>query len=181
MSYDPEVAAQQEDPELCALAARLARSPGQPIAVELHADRVQALAYQTEIEIDLTYQPGDIIRPETVRLVLGSAATTCMKAVDQFVAALQLPYAASRGWAELIEEIGDRSTGNRQLVLIADAGQLLKYEDRDRWRELVRALYGGPHCLGGGWTSVVLLDDEYGWERSRFGSAAAAEQFARTG
>jgi hypothetical protein len=113
------------------------------------------------------------------RLVLGAACTTAARAVDQVVAALQLPYLASRGWEDMFQQLGDRAASHRSYVFVADAGELLRYEELQLWHRLVAELRGGPYCLGGGWTTLVLVDDGYGWSRSRFGTAARAEEAAR--
>ncbi len=115
------------------------------------------------------------------RLVLGSACTTAARAVDQFVAALQLPYRAARGWLDLFDALGDRSVSLREIVIVADAADLLRHEEPELWYELAANLHARPRCLGGGWSTVVLIDMSFRWDQSRFGSAAAAEAAAVDG
>jgi hypothetical protein len=117
-------------------------------------------------------------REVRVRLVLGRACRTVHQAVPHLVAAFQLPYVASRGWSDLIEALDDRATSRREVVVVADAADLLCHEDLDTWRELVRSLFTPYLCLGGGWQTLVLVDSDGGWALSRFGSAAGAEAAA---
>src|SRR5512142_3353524 len=72
-----------------------------------------------------------------LRLVLGRACTTAAKAIDQLVAALQLPYEAARGWGDLLDELGNQPVSPPVCVVVADATDLLRHEDRDLWRDLV--------------------------------------------
>ncbi|MET7426000.1 hypothetical protein [Dactylosporangium sp. NPDC005555] len=53
-------------------------------------------------------------------------------------------------------------------------------EYQDRWHELVDELHGGPHCMGGGWSTLVLADHPYSWEQTPFGSARNAAERGRT-
>jgi hypothetical protein len=121
---------------------------------------------------------GDGHREVHVRLVLGQACRTAHQAVPHLVAALQLPYAASRGWSDLLEALSDREVSRQEVVVVADAADLLRHEDLDTWRELVRSLFTPYLCLGGGWQTLVLVDSTDRWARSRFGSAADAEAAA---
>jgi hypothetical protein len=113
-----------------------------------------------------------------VRLVLGRACRTAHQAVPQIVAALQLPYHASRGWADLLAALSDREASRREVVVVADAADLLRDEELDVWRELVRSLVTPFQCLGGGWQTLVLVDSTHGWASSQFGSPAGAEAAA---
>jgi hypothetical protein len=159
--------------DVSALIERVTSRKGQAYAVELGAHRLQDLLDRVE----LTDAEADV----DVRLALGAACTTASRTVDQFVAALQLPYAASRGWEDMFYQLGEGGTSRRRYVFVADAGELLRHEEPELWHRLVDDVRGGPYCLGGGWTTVVLVDDEYGWSRSRFGTAADAEEAARAG
>jgi hypothetical protein len=155
------------DGQLRAVAARIANTPGAVVACDLPAGQIQSLVDRVDLESD-----------HEVRLVLGAACTTAAKAIDHLVGALQLPYDATRGWIDLLDSVGDRPAALRRTVIVADAAELLKHEDQDRWRELVHQLHGGPHCLGGGWSTVALVDDPWRWKQSWFGSAAAAQAAA---
>lgn len=159
--------------DVSALIERVTSRKGQAYAVELSADLLQDLLDRME----LTDAGADV----DVRLALGAACTTAARTVDQFVAALQLPYAASRGWEDMFHQLGEGGTSHRSYVFVADAGELLRHEEFELWHRLVDEVRGGPYCLGGGWTTVILVDDEYGWSRSRFGTAVAAEEAARAG
>ncbi|GIJ60215.1 hypothetical protein [Virgisporangium aurantiacum] len=155
--------------EVAAVIRRVSSRKGRAYAVELGAHLLEDLRYEMQ------FTDAD------VRLVLGAACTTAARAVDQFVAALQLPYPASRGWEDMFHQLGEGGTSRRRYVFVADAGELLRHEEPELWYRLVADVRGGPYCLGGGWTTVVLVDDEYGWSRSRFGTATAAEDAARAG
>jgi len=149
-----------------------------PLIREIHARRgrptVVALSTsQVQTVVDRLYYDIDDDRVE-VRLLLGRAATTASAAGAQIVAALQLPYIASHSWDDLLAEIDERSVSRREFVVVADAADLLRDEDPDKWRELVWSMCGGPYCLGGGWQSVVLIDEPLRWEQSRFGGVAGA-------
>jgi len=121
---------------------------------------------------------SDDHRQVQVRLVLGRACRTVHRAVPHLVAALQLPYSASRGWSDFLEAMDDRAGTLREFVIVVDAADLLRDEDLDAWRELVSSLSMPYMCLGGGWRTLVLVDSAVGWELSRFGSAAGAEAAA---
>jgi hypothetical protein len=137
-------------------------------AVNLPGDEAWELTMRLNILMDTgPYDP-------VVRMVLGSACTTAAKTIEQFVVALQLPYAAARGWSDFLEHLGGWSASRRQCLVVAEACGLLRYEDPDRWQELVYNLYGGPHCLGGGWSTVVLADHESAWEGWEFQAVADA-------
>ncbi|GIJ71096.1 barstar family protein [Virgisporangium ochraceum] len=157
--------------DLAAVAVRVIGGRGDVLALELAPDHLQPLLDRLDWEID-----DDRV---TCRLVLGAACTTAARTVEQFVAAMQLPYAASRGWADLLDHLGDRAVNRREYVVVADAADLLRHEDPGLWHRLVRDLAAGPFCLGGGWTTLVLVDDAYSWSCSRFGSAVGAERAAR--
>jgi hypothetical protein len=163
--------------DVSALVERVTSRKGQAYGVELGAHQLQDLLDRVELT---ETEPGAHAETD-VRLVLGAACTTAARTVDQFVAALQLPYAAGRSWEDMFHQLGEGGTGRRRYVFVADAGELLRHEEPELWHRLVDDVRGGPYCLGGGWTTVVLVDDEYGWSRSRFGTAAAAEEAARAG
>jgi hypothetical protein len=110
-----------------------------------------------------------------VRMVLGRACTTAARAIDQFVAALQFPYEAARGWNDFLAEFGERPVSPPLCVVVADAADLLKHEDPDLWSDLVSRVYHPRSCMSHP-NTLVLADFPYRWERSMFGSAAAAEK-----
>jgi hypothetical protein len=156
-----------------AAATRVLRTFGGVVALDLDSDLVQPFLDRVDLDLDEDRT--------TVRLVLGAACTTAARAVDQFVAALQLPYPATRGWEDLLDYLGDGSASRRMYVVVADAAGLLRYEETDVWHGLVAGVKSGPHCLGGGFTTLVLLDGDHEWSSSRFGSAAATEEAAKDG
>lgn len=143
-------------------AARVAKSPGETVAFISPEDGAWPLVQRLNAILD----------GSDVRMVLGSACTTALKAVQQFTAALQLPYAAAQGWTEFIEHLGDRPASLRQCIVIADACQMLKYEDHDVWRRLAEVLPSGPHHMGGGASTLVLVDDETAWGEWAFRTIA---------
>lgn len=100
------------------------------------------------------------------------------RALEQFAAALQLRYGAARTLGEFCDSVGERSAAYRQCVIVADAADLLAGESEGLWRVLVQELFSGPHCMGGGWSTLVLVDDRDAWEKSLFGSAANAQRAA---
>ncbi|MFC5746927.1 hypothetical protein [Actinomadura rugatobispora] len=153
-----------------ALVARVMDRPGRAITLNLPPYEVGEFVRRLDIALDKVY--GDDVFDIAARLVLGSACTTAAKAVDQFVAALQLPYTAARGWGDFMEALADRPSSRGECVVVADASQLLKYEDFDRWRELVQSLRSGPFCMGGGSRTLVLIDDEFMWQDWAFTSMA---------
>ncbi|WP_433475626.1 hypothetical protein ACQPZP_00490 [Spirillospora sp. CA-142024] len=157
-----------------ALAERVASRSlrGRLAAVDLSGDESWELVNRLDIVLDLVL--GDARGCADARLVLGSACTTATKAVEQFVTALQLPYDAARGWGDFLEHLGERPASARSYVVVADACDLLKHEDYDRWRELVERLCSGPSCMGGGWSTLVLADHELMWEDWVFRSAVDA-------
>lgn len=136
-------------------AAHVMESCGELVALTASAEEVGPLVQRLD----------DVLDGADVRMVLGSACTTALKAVQQFVAALQLPYPAARGWTEFLEHLGERPASLRQCIVVTDACRLLKHEDYDVWRELTGTLRGGPYCLGGGWFTLALVDDEYSWQK----------------
>lgn len=156
--------------DVAAVAVRVLAACGDVLALDLGADHLQPLLDRLDLEIE---------ERVTLSLVLGGACTTAARTVDQFVTAMRLPYAASRGWADLLDHLGDRPVSRREYVLVADAADLLRFEEPELWYRLLFEVAAGPFCLGGGWTTVVLVDDGYGWSRSRFGSAAGAERAAK--
>ncbi|MET7397070.1 hypothetical protein ABZS66_26650 [Dactylosporangium sp. NPDC005572] len=144
------------------LVARITKSPGALIALAVHRYEYDDLL-------------GELRRSDVaVRMVLGGACTTAARTVDQLSVALQLRFAASRGWGDLLDEFGERPVSAREIVVVVDACDLLRHEEPELWGELLTLLRDGPRCMGGGWTTVVLLDDPYRWEQSRFGSPEAA-------
>lgn len=138
---------------------------GRVLAVELSGEDASELVTRLDIALD------DARGGAEVRMVLGAACTTAAKAIEQFTSALQLPYQASRGWTDFLERLGDRPVSVRQCVIVSDACRLLAYEDCDRWQELVSDLHGGPYCMGGGWSTLILADHRTGWEHWTFGEA----------
>ncbi len=174
-SIDMTDAARPDD--LAATATRVRRSYGDVLALELSAEDLQPLIDRVDAEID----DGIYVDRTKVRMVLGAACTTAARAVDQFVVAQQLPYPATRGWEDMLDHMFDRIVSRRQFVFVADAGDLLRYVESDVLHRLVSQVKSGPHCLGGGFTTVILVDDDHGWSTSRFGSAAATEAAAADG
>ncbi|MFF5234817.1 hypothetical protein [Dactylosporangium sp. NPDC000521] len=162
-----------DDDALHALVTRIASARGKVVVVEVPPDRVQDLV--DELQAAAYEDEAD------VRLVLGAACTTAARAVEHLAGVLQLPYAASRGWLDLLGAVGDRAASLRQCLVVADAADLVRHEDEDRWHELVAALSGGPSCLGGGWNTLVLADHPWRWEDTPFRSAANAQRGAEQG
>jgi hypothetical protein len=160
------------DERLDEFAARIVAARGRVHALDLAAWESSSLIER------ISWAAGDGVN---VALVLGAACTTATKAVDQFVAALQLPYSAARGWADFLESLGNRASALRQIVVVADAAQLLKHEDVERWQELVAELRDGPRCMGGGWNTLALVDHEVMWAQSVFGSSAGAQAAGTVG
>jgi hypothetical protein len=156
-----------DDDAVTALAGRIAAARGKVLALDVPPERYQALVDELDLAADAD-----------VRLVLGAACTTAARTVEHLTAALQLRYEATRGWQDLLEVMGDRPVSLRRYVVIVDAAQLLRHEDRDRWHELVGELRSGPHCMGGGWSTLVLADHPWSWEASAFHSAGAAQTAA---
>jgi hypothetical protein len=154
--------ADSREDRLAAIARRVSMEPGEVYAVEVPGDEVPDLVHRLR-----TAYAGEV----DVRVVLGAACPTAIRAVEQFVAALQLPYPAIRGWADFLGYLEDRPAALRQCVLIADAAELLKHEELDRWRELVAGLHNGPEFLGGGFSTLVLADHELMWAQSTFDAA----------
>ncbi|XRQ03869.1 DUF6416 domain-containing protein [Actinomadura welshii] len=144
--------------ERALFAAQAKRETGQVHAFRLSTEQVQPFIQHLE----------DTTDDAEVRMVLGSACTTAARAVQQFVAALQLPYTAAGGWREFLDALGDRPASLRECVVVTDACEMLKHEDPDLWHEAVKALHGGPHHLGGGWTTLVLADDQDAWDNWAF-------------
>jgi len=152
-------------------------SPGEvfALAVEVHEVDTLVDALRSAAVLDGS-APSDI----DVRLVLGRACTTAARTVDQFAVALQLSYAASRGWGPLLDAFGERSASIREIVIVVDACKLLRHEEPELLQELCSMLRSPLRCPGGGWTTVALIDNETAWQRSRFQSAhAAATNLAR--
>ncbi|WP_067832714.1 barstar family protein [Actinomadura kijaniata] len=153
-----------------ALVERVLGERGKMMALEVSGPEVDEFVQRLDLALDVAF--GGTVSYVGARMVLGSACTTAAKAVDQIVAALQLPYSAARGWGDLLDALGDRPVSRRECVVVADASQLLRHEDHDRWRELVGALHGGPYCLGGGWSTLVLADHGFAWQDWVFRSVA---------
>jgi hypothetical protein len=164
--------ADSREDRLAAIARRVSMERGEVYAVEVAGDEVPELvnrlrsAFADEVD---------------VRVVLGTACTTAIRAVEQIVAALQLPYPATRGWADLLAHLDDRPAALRRCVVVADAAELLKHEDLDRWRELIARLHSEPDGLGGGFGTLVLADHELMWAQSTFDAAAGAQEAAGRG
>jgi hypothetical protein len=136
------------------IAARVEGRPGQVVSVALAGPGVTRLIYELDIVLDTG--TGYAVEP-AVHLVLGRSCRTRAEAVAQFVAALRLPYAASLGWDEFIYELGEGSAASRRCVVVADAQELLAADPPAR-EELLTQLPSGPHCMGGGWSTLVLAD-----------------------
>lgn len=154
-------------------------SPGQLVAVEV-LDREQVS--ELIARLPAIYGSGfDIDGGADVRLALGAASSTLARALEHFAAVMQLPYGAARTLWQFSEAVGDRPSGYRSCVVVADAVELLADESAVIWRALVDELVGRPRCMGGGWDTLVLVDDRNSWTSSRFGSAAGAERVAKTG
>ncbi|MBF9131354.1 hypothetical protein I0C86_20650 [Plantactinospora sp. S1510] len=136
---------------------------GRVCAIDLPARQVTSFIGRLEIALDID---DNFVADVEVRMVLGGACTTRAAAVDQFVAALQLPYRARYGWYELLSQLGGTWPSSRQCIVVVEATRLLASEDRDTWRELVGRLHGGPRCFGGGWTTLVLADEAAAWRKS---------------
>lgn len=106
--------------------------------------------------LDAVLAVGDSTPPE-VRLVLGAWCRTVAEALAQFVVALRLPYRACSGLEEFSDALGGRAASSRGCIVIADAQMLLATEPATR-DELLSDLASPPRCMGGGWSTVVLLD-----------------------
>ncbi|TDC59020.1 hypothetical protein E1200_32615 [Actinomadura sp. GC306] len=139
--------------ERVTLAAQVQRNRGKCLALRLSTDQVQPFIDRLRWTTD----------DADVRMALGSACTTAIRAVQQLTAALQLPYNAASGWHEFLDALDERPAALREYLVVTDACQLLKHEDADLWHEAVRALHSGPHHLGGGWTTLILLDTPDAW------------------
>jgi hypothetical protein len=50
-----------------------------------------------------------------------------------------------------------RGGGSRRCVVVADAQELLAADPPAR-EELLTQLPSGPHCMGGGWSTLVLAE-----------------------
>ncbi|OLT10894.1 hypothetical protein BJF79_25335 [Actinomadura sp. CNU-125] len=157
------------------LIARVIDECGEVVIMELDADRVEELIQRLGPALDAAL--GDEFTEVTVRIVLGSACTTAAKAIDHFVAALQLPYGATQGWTDFREALDDRSA-KAECVVVVNASQLLKYEDYDLWQELVDNLHHDQRsgCLYRGWNTLVLVDTPNGWSEWAFRSYTAEER-----
>lgn len=154
-----------------ALIARVIDECGSVVVMELDPCKVEELVQRLTRELDAAF--GDAATEVTVRTVLGSACTSAVRTIEQFVAALQLPYGAMRGWEDFWEALSDRSA-KAECVVITDASRLLEHEDYELWQGLVDALY--PHdqrsgCLYRGWRTLVLVDDGDRWDEWVFRSA----------
>ncbi|MGP4027893.1 DUF6416 domain-containing protein [Actinomadura sp. 3N407] len=147
--------------EKALFAAQAQHGRGDLLPFSLSTDQVQPFIRRLKDTMDDT----------DVRMVLGSACTTAARAVQQFVAALQLPYKAAAGWQEFLDQLDDEPASRRLCVVVTDACQMLKHEDADIWHEAVKSLHGGPHHLGGGWSTLVLVDDASAWDNWVFESA----------
>ncbi|NKY45792.1 hypothetical protein [Nocardia cerradoensis] len=159
------------------IAESIAASPGQVVAVEVgDRDRVADLVARLQPIYDYGYDADD---GADVRLALGSACSTLERALEHFAAAMQLPYGAARTLWEFFEAVSQRPSAYRSCLVVADAAELLADEDELIWRALADELVDGPRCMGGGWNTLVLVDDHTGWASSRFGSAADAELAAK--
>jgi hypothetical protein len=157
-----------------ALVARVIDECGTVVTIELDPWKVDELVQRL---IGTMYTKfDDEFNEVAVRMVLGSACTTAARAIEQFVAALQLPYGAARGWADFTDALSDRPAGLRECVVVVDAAQLLKHEVYDLWQSLVDDLHHDHRsgCLGRGWSTLVLVDNEIEWQEWVFKSARRA-------
>ena len=134
------------------IAAQVRAQPGRVVTVQLTGEDATRLVCDLDIALD----DGSDIEPG-VHFVLGRSCRTREAAIAQFVAALRLPYAASEGWDDFLYQLGEGSAGSRQCVVVADAQDLLAGDPEAR-TELLQNLPSGPHCLGGGWTTLVLAE-----------------------
>ncbi|MFG1866674.1 hypothetical protein [Micromonospora arborensis] len=145
------------------LAALIAPARGRVLAVVLPGELTTDLVGRLDIAYD---QVNDWDSDVDICVVLGAASSTAATAVAQLVAAMRMPYRAARGWSEFLDALGDRAVSGRQCVIVADAGRLLADEDPALWRDLLHQLPSGPYCVGGGWTTLVLADDDADWVES---------------
>lgn len=148
--------------ERAVLADRVQQKRGTMLALALDPPEVRKFIEH----LDWTFDGPD------VRMVLGSACTTVARAIPQFVAALQLPYDAAFSTDDFFDHLDDVS--RRRCIVVTDACSLLKYEDVDVWADFVLSLYGGPYCMGGGWSTLVLVDQPHAWEDWAFRSTPHA-------
>ncbi|WP_238011218.1 hypothetical protein KZZ52_57300 [Dactylosporangium sp. AC04546] len=162
--------------DLDVLAERVLTTRGRTIIADLTPDRFDDLASEVDASLDLIAGGGHF----DIRFALGTACTTVARTIEHLTAALQLPYQATRGWSDFVSSIGDRAASLNQWLIVYNAADLLRHEDEDRWHELVAALGSEPSHMGGGCSTLVLLDDPWRWEQSRFGNTrktqAAADQ-----
>lgn len=140
--------------EIDAIVDAITANPGQVVAVEvLDRERVSDLVAR----LQSIYRYGfDVDDGADVRLALGSASSTLERALEQFAAAMQLPYGAARTLWQFSEAVGERPSGYRSCVVVADAVELLADEDEVIWRALADQLVGRPRCMGGGWDTLVF-------------------------
>ncbi|MFI5914258.1 hypothetical protein [Dactylosporangium sp. NPDC051541] len=132
------------------IAKQVDARPGQVVTVALGGADATELVHALDVALD----DGRDIAPE-VHFVLGRGGRTREGTIAQFVAALRLPYAAAEDWDAFIYQLGEGSVGSRRCIVVADAQELLA-DDAEAREELLFHLPSGPHCLGGGWTTVVL-------------------------
>ncbi|MFF2082756.1 hypothetical protein ACFVVM_03235 [Nocardia sp. NPDC058176] len=167
-----------ESAEIDVIVEVITANPGQLVAVEVpHREQVSELVTR----LQSIYSYGfDINDGADVRLALGAAGSTLERALEHFATVMQLPYGAARTLWQFSEAVGERPSGYRSCVVVADAVDLLADEDDVIWRALADQLVGRPRCMGGGWDTLVFVDDRDSWTSSRFGSAANAERVAKT-
>src|SRR5262249_7221200 len=120
----------------------------------------------------------DLVRDDNIdiRIVVGRACTTAARAIEHLVAALQLPYSAATSLDDFVVALGDRPSALRQIVLIGDAARFLVDEPTQTWRLVVDRLVDGHRCMGGGWSTLVLIDSAEHWRTSRLEAARAAAE-----
>jgi len=130
------------------IAAQVRLRRGQVVTVELAGPDASRLCDELDIALDDGREPY-------VYFVLGRACRTREQAAVHFTAALRLPYAAAAGWDEFLIALGAGAASARTCVVVADAQELLA-DDPEARADLLIHLPSGPHCLGGGWTTLVL-------------------------
>ncbi|MET7423629.1 hypothetical protein [Dactylosporangium sp. NPDC005555] len=162
--------------DLNLFAERVIATRGRTIIADLAQGHFEELVF----ELDEALELGAEDRID-IRFALGAACTTVARTIEHLTAALQLPYRATRSWSDFVGDAGDRSASLNQWLVVYDAADLLRYEDEDRWHELAAALGSESRSMGGGSSTLVLLDEPGRWERSRFSSAQAAQATADQG
>jgi hypothetical protein len=149
------------------IAERILASYGSMLALELPSVAIQSVLEQLWSSDRVVSDNVDI------RIVVGSACTTAARAVEHLVAALQLPYSATTSLDDVLDALLDRPSALRQIVMIGDAARFLVDEPLALWHRVADRLVDGHRCMGGGWSTLVLIDSADHWRASRFGAASA--------